>query len=211
MKYLLLLIIGCATSVPPTPKPDLPVISTASVDACKTKISNRGSPPDSFIKELIEWAKKEPASTFETNTNYDIFSLVGEKLGPLDTPHRRKAAMMESIMVLAGYESSWKWNEGRDTTNSNHDTCSNEEAGIVQTSYDSNGFSPKLKSLMRDKCGSDDCQTFIKCSKSNHEFALSYTANLLRLTTRHHGPLIRRQDVLGHVRPACVRYLEEQL
>lgn len=213
-KFLLFtFLVSCATLPPNPPKlpPKPPASHQADLAPCQTSIYNRGAPPAAFLSEAIEWAKGADPAIFQENPNTDIYSLIGAKFGPLDSLKKRKAAMIEALTVLAGYESSWGWTEGRDISNGNLDSCSNEEAGIFQTSYDSNGFSPKLKDLMRQSCASDKCPAFITCSKMNHKFAFDYTATLLRYTLRHHGPIIRRQDVFEHLRPACFNAIETRL
>ena len=51
--------------------------------------------------------------------------------------------------------------------------------------------SPTLKQLLlAADAGSDgSCDSFIRTTKSNHVFAIDYCARLLRITTRHHGPV----------------------
>ena len=49
--------------------------------------------------------------------------------------------------------------------------------------------SPKLKQLLIAAGGDGTCASFITVTKSNHRFAFEYCANLLRVTTKHHGPI----------------------
>jgi hypothetical protein len=98
--------------------------------ACKQKVHNRGKPPDSFLDELIDWGRAAPNEVFERNPNADVYSLVVGTLGPWRDLKHRRAAMLEVLQVLGGFESSWTWNEGRDVTNPSSNTPETEEAGI---------------------------------------------------------------------------------
>lgn len=197
----------------------------AVANPCTTKIYNRGAPPQEFVTHLISWAKSQPDSYFTTNANVDIYSLVKPKLAPQgwrDLKHRRSAAV-ESLIVLGAYESSYDWLEGRDWSNPSSNTACTEEAGMWQTSgntltgslYSGMG----LKELFSKECDefksevANDCKRFIKCTKHTrkHNFATSYTWLVIRKTLKHHGPLIRKSDVYGHLRPECAKYVESQL
>ena len=181
--------------------------------SCLTPIYNRGTPKQAFVTEVTNWAKTAPDSVFTTNANADIYTLVKPKLAPKGWRGlaHRKAAMLEALIVLGGYESSWDWSEGIDVTNPSSSKCPNTEAGIFQTSANSMAFNVSLKTLTASACGAIDCKTFQRCTKSNHSFAIGYTALLLRYTTRHHGPLIRKGDVYAHLRLQCMLDLEKLL
>lgn len=97
--------------------------------------------------------------------------------------------MLEVLRVLAGFESSWDWNAGVDTTNPHSNTPCSEEVGILQCSGDSMDIDPSLKNLLRTVDGVTDCETFRATTKANHPFALEYCARLLQFTVRHHGPV----------------------
>ena len=97
--------------------------------------------------------------------------------------------MLEVLRVLAGFESSWKWNAGPDTTNPDSNTACTEEAGILQCSGDSMNFDASLKQLLRTVSGRTDCISFQRTTKSDHKFALEYCARLLPFTVAHHGPV----------------------
>ena len=45
-----------------------------------------------------------------------MYASVITELGPFEDILHRKACMLEVMRVLARFESSWKWNEGIDTT-----------------------------------------------------------------------------------------------
>jgi hypothetical protein len=163
--------------------------------ACKQKVHNRGKPPDSFLDELIDWGRTAPDEIFERNPNTDVYSLTVGTLGPWRDLAHRRAAMLEVLRVLGGFESSWKWEAGVDVTNPSSNTPETEEAGIFQCSCNSMAFDPSLKELLRQAAEDTKCKTFIEVTKANHPFALEYCARLLRFTIKHHGPL-KRAEVL---------------
>ena len=178
--------------------------------ACKERVHNRDIAPDEFLNKLVDWCEQAPDEIFTRNDNYDIYSHVYEKLGPWDNLLHRKAVMIEVLRVLAGFESSWNWNEGRDTTNPNSNTSCTEEAGIFQCSGDSMNFDPSLKRLLRSVSGNTDCTTFRSVSKSNHSFAIEYCARLLRYTINHHGP-VKRKEIHQWLNPDAVAEFKEFL
>ena len=157
--------------------------------ACKQKVYNRGVAPDAFLNELIDWAIEAPKEIFERNERIDIYSRIIHELGPWESFLQRKAAMLETLRVLAGFESSWDWNAGRDVTNPNSNTSCTEEAGIFQCSGDSMNIEDSLADLLMDQAGRKDCETFKSTTKSNHKFAIEYCARLIRFTVNHHGPI----------------------
>ncbi len=161
--------------------------------ACKQRVHNRGTPPGHFLNELVDWGIAAPDEIFIRNEIIDIYSFVKPELGPWATDRERRAAMLEVLRVLAGFESSWEWNAGRDVTNPDSDQPCTEEAGIFQVSGDSMNFDASLKDLVRRTQGNTDCDTFRTTTKSNHPFALEYCARLLRFTTNHHGPVKRKE------------------
>ena len=157
--------------------------------ACKQQISNRGQAPDSFLNELVDWALTAPDEIFEKNDNQDIYSNTVQELGPWASLAYRKAAMLEVLRVLGGFESAWQWNASMDTTNPTSDTPCTEEAGIFQCSGNSMGFDPQLKDLLQQAAGDTSCESFIATTKANHVFAIEYCVRLLRFTVNHHGPV----------------------
>jgi hypothetical protein len=85
-------------------------------NATKNSVSNRGVPPDSFLDELVAWGRIAPGEVFLPSSNKDIYSNVFAALGPWQGLRHRRAVMLEVMRVLAGFESSWNWNQGKNTT-----------------------------------------------------------------------------------------------
>jgi hypothetical protein len=174
-------------------------------DALKAAVYTRGIPPDSFLDELIEWGRQAPDEIFAPNDKADIYGSVKNQLGPWTGIFHRKAAMLEVLRVLAGFESSWHWNEGRDITNSTSGTPWTEETGIFQVSANATDFDKSLSQFVVATIGKFagpfasryhngfDCRKFIVEMKANHKFAIEFAARLLRFTTKHNGPVARRE------------------
>ena len=175
--------------------------------ACKKKVYDRGIPPSAFLDELVDWAKGAPDEIFAPNQLHDIYTNVVGDLGPWTGLTHRKAAMLEVLRVLGGFESSWDWDEGVDITNPNSNTPCSEEAGIFQCSGDSMDVAPSLKSLLLNETGQTDCETFKTETKANHRFAIEYCARLLRLTVNHHGP-VKGRHINPHLRRDAVAEFE---
>lgn len=171
------------------PLPATAPTSSGTFVACRQKVHNRGAPPLAFLTQLVEWGQTADSDIFQRNQAFDIYSSVVSKLGPWRGDLHRRAVMLEVLRVLAGFESSWSWQEGRDTTNPNSNTPCTEEAGIFQCSGNSMDYSPSLRQLLVHAGGDGSCESFIEKTKSDHRFALEYCARLLRITTKHHGPI----------------------
>ena len=161
--------------------------------ATKQKVHNRGIPPDSFLDELITWGRTAADDIFAPNENADVYSSVVEVLGPWQGPLHRRAGMLEVMRVLAGFESSWNWNAGVDTTNPTSTTPTTIEAGAWQVSANSMSFGPELKELVLRKVGSLDGNAFQRAMKRDHVLAMEYIARLLRRTVKHNGPVKRHE------------------
>lgn len=161
--------------------------------ATKQQVLNRGIPPDSFLDELVAWGKIAADDIFVTNSAVDIYSNVFHVLGPWQGLNHRRAVMLEVMRVLAGFESSWNWNEGRDTSNATSDTPVTMEAGAWQVSANSMGFGQELKDLVLARVGSLDGTDFQKAMKQDHVLAMEYIARLLRRTVNHNGPVKRHE------------------
>ncbi len=161
--------------------------------ATKQKVLNRGSPPDAFLSEMVAWGKAAADDIFAPNDNPDIYASVVDALGPWQgLPHRR-AAMLEVMRVLAGFESSWHWDAGVDTTNPTSVTPDTIEAGAWQVSANSLAFGDDLKTLVNQHAGSLDPTEFQKKTKEDHPLAMEYIARLLRHTVNHNGPVKRHE------------------
>src|SRR5215475_11417572 len=151
--------------------------------ACRSLVHG-SKPPVSFLDELVDWARFAPETIFLPNAKFDIYSSVVKQLGPYGVGAHRKAVMLEVLRVLAGRESNWRWTMGLDKG---------------------------LKDYAQATLGATDDATFITGMKSNHKFAIEYTARLLRVTIRHHGPIVHHH-IHGELQRAAVNefrgYLE---
>lgn len=167
--------------------------------ATKSKVLNRGVPPNSFLDELVAWGRLAPDDIFAPNSNpADVYSKVVGVLGPWAGLHHRRAAMLEVMRVLAGFESSWTWSTGTDTkadkAAAKHHTvrqATEIEAGPWQVSANSMGWGPELKALVLKKVGSTSPTDFQRGMKRDHQLAMEYIARLLRRTIKANGPLVR--------------------
>jgi hypothetical protein len=161
--------------------------------ATKQKVANRGIPPDDFLTQLVAWGKAAPDDIFAANENADVYSSIFAVLGPWQSLAHRRAAMLEVMRVLAGFESSWHWNAGADPTNPSSITPETIEAGAFQVSANSMSFGPELKALVLRRAGATDGDTFQKAMKQDHTLAMEYIARLLRRTVNHNGPVKRHE------------------
>ena len=161
--------------------------------ATKQHVLNRGVAPDDFLDQLVSWGKRAPDEIFGPNSFSDVYSSVINTLGPWQGTAHRRAVMLEVLRVLAGFESSWNWNEGRDTNNASSVTADTIEAGAWQVSANSMNFGQELKDLVLAQVGSLDGNAFQKAMKQNHPLAIEYAARLLRRTTHHNGPVLRHE------------------
>jgi hypothetical protein len=161
--------------------------------ATKQRVANRGVPPNDFLDQLVAWGKHAPDEIFAPNPFNDIYSSVKNTLGPWQDIAHRRAVMLEVMRVLAGFESTWDWAEGRDVTNASSITAETIEAGAFQVSANSMNFGQELRDLVLVQVGTLDGNEFQKAMKENHPLALEYVARLLRRTTRHHGPVLRHE------------------
>jgi hypothetical protein len=161
--------------------------------AAKQQVANRGVPPDEFLDQLVAWGKQAPEEIFAPNDVADVYSSVFDALGPWQNNQHRRAVMLEVMRVLAGFESSWNWNEGRDTTNPTSVTPDTIEAGAWQVSANSMNFGQELKDLVLARVGTLDGNAFQKAMKADHTLAMEYIARLLRRTTHHNGPVLRHE------------------
>jgi hypothetical protein len=176
--------------------------------ATKQRVGNRGVPPDEFLDQLIAWGRTAPEDIFAPNTRKDVYTNVVRVLGPWEGLPQRRASMLEIMRVLAGFESSWNWNAGRDVTNPNSVTPETIEAGAWQVSADSMNFGQDLRSLVLRNVGTLDGNDFQRVTKQNHMFAMEYVARLLRLTVNHNGPVKHHQIDAWLRRDAVVEFMQ---
>lgn len=159
----------------------------------KRKVFNRGIAPDAFLTEMVEWARTAPDDIFTPNPLNDIYAKVKPELGPYESLTHRKAVMLEVMRVLAGFESSWDWKEGVDTSRLGSDTPENSEAGAWQVSYDARRIHPDLTALLALE-GVHDGVAFQRKMKFNHPLAMEFVARLMRFNTKHNGPLYKGDE-----------------
>jgi len=161
--------------------------------ATKAKVKNRGTPPDSFLTELVTWGRSAASEIFAPNPNpSDIYSDVQLILGPWQSLLHRRAAMLEVMRVHAGFESSWNWNCAKDPGNKNPDPKS-WETGAWQVSFDSTEIDHgAMKSFAVDH-GVGNYGSFITEMKRNHPLAMEYYARLVRVSIQWAGPLKRHE------------------
>lgn len=166
------------------------------MSALSSKVLNRGTPPAAFIQEMVAWAKEAPGDIFDrtpTVGTKDIYNKVHAELGPYEDLTHRKAVMLEVMRCLAGFESSWDWKEGVDTSRLGSDTPENSEAGAWQVSYDARRLDHSLAKLIRDK-GISDGITFQRKMKFDHPLAMEFVSRLMRINCRHNGPLYKGDE-----------------
>lgn len=162
------------------------------------KVANRGVPPKGFLQELVAWGKTASDEIFEDKETKekDVYASVKGELGPYGDPVQRKACMLEVMRVLAGFESSWKWNTGRDTSNPDENSPDTISAGPFQVSSNSMVFGKDLKDLVAPHGivnAKRDGDKFQALMKTNHTVAFEYISRLLRHTIRHNGPVKRAE------------------
>lgn len=163
--------------------------------ACKAHVLNRGVPPDDFLAGLVKFGKAAPDEIFAPNAvKDDIYTRIKPQLGPWTGLLHRKAAMLEALRVLSGFESSWNWLEGRDTS-AGPETPAQMETGAWQVSFDSLGFGEDLKACVAraHPAAVHDPGDFQAEMKYNHQLACEYIARLLRHTVRANGPVVRNE------------------
>jgi hypothetical protein len=161
----------------------------------KRSVFNRGIASDAFLEEMVNWARNAPDDIFEPNSLNDIFAKVRPELGPYTSLHHRKAVMLEVMRVLAGFESSWDWREGVDTSRLGDDTPENNEAGAWQVSYDARRLHPSLQHLLAERNITNGVK-FQQAMKFDHPLAMEFVARLMRVNTRHNGPLYKGDERL---------------
>jgi len=181
-------------------------MSLRTYNACHRAVSSQhGSPPNSFLDQLIDAINPLPDEVFAENDRNDIYSVMQSALGPWTGLRHRKAAMCEVLRVQAAFESDWNWNEGVDTTNHQSMThLEGQETGAFQVSADSMRFDASLPACVDRLAHQHDVLTFINAMKSNHALAVEYCARLLRLNTTWCGTIDDHSQVVAHVRRDAV-------
>jgi hypothetical protein len=161
----------------------------------KSKVLNRGVPPDSFLTKLVEWGKAAADDIFAPNPNpADIYAYVKPILGPWENLLHRRAALLEVMRVHAGFESSWNWNEGVDTTNaSSMRNINGQETGIFQVSFDSTFIAHDAMKAFAVEHGISTVGSFIPKMKADHDLALEYYGRLVRVNVQWAGPIKRHE------------------
>ncbi len=161
----------------------------------RARVLNRGRPPDSFLQILVDWAKNAPMELFAPNPEpLDIYTYVKPILGPWTSVEYRRGVLLEVMRVHAGFESSWNWNEGVDTTNqTSMHNIEGEETGIFQVSFDSTYIDHGRMKPFTIENGIDTPQKFIPKMKSDHKLALDYYARLVRFNVQWAGPIKRHE------------------
>jgi hypothetical protein len=185
--------------------------------ATKSKVLNRGVPPNSFLDQLVAWGRTAADDIFAPNSHHDVYSSVVGVLGPWAGMHHRRAVMLEVMRVLAGFESSWTWNEGSDVSADRQAAKHHKvrppsaiEAGAWQVSADSMALGPELKALVLKKLGSTSATDFQRGMKQDHQLAMEYIARLLRRTVNHNGP-VKRHEIDNWVRKDAVTEFQSLL
>lgn len=173
----------------------LPVESPQQFKYIKARVANRGMPHDAFLTELVDWLRTAPEEIFAPNDNPgDIYNLLEPILGPWRNLLHRRAALGEDMRVHAGFESSWNWNEGVDTTNqTSMKNVNGQETGIFQVSFDSTFLGNGAMKPFAVEHGIGTVGSFIPQMKSDHKLALEYYARLVRVSIRWAGPLLRHE------------------
>lgn len=174
--------------------------------ATKKQVKNRGIPPDAFLEELVAWGRQAPAALFAPNPAHDVYASVAGVLGPWTGPAHRRAAMLEVMRVLAGFESSWHWTAGVDTASGQVKNPDNTEAGAWQVSADSMRLASELKQLVLARIGTTDGLAFQDAMKQDHMLAMDYIARLLRVTVNANGPVKRHEIDEWLSRPAVAEF-----
>jgi hypothetical protein len=164
--------------------------------AAKQHVFNRGVAPDDFLNQLVAWGKTAPEAIFadQPGNEKDIYASVTEELGPFGDILHRKACMLEVMRVLAGFESSWNWNEGIAASRESEDTPENSEAGAWQVSADSVRLGQDLKDLVNREVGTLNGVAFQRAMKAKHPLAMEYIARLMRHTRKQNGPLYKANE-----------------
>jgi hypothetical protein len=170
-------------------------------NACHRAVSSQhGSPPNSFLDQLIDAINPLPDEVFAKNDRRDIYSVMEGALGPWTGLLHRKAVMCEVLRVQAAFEADWNWNEGVDVNNHHSMThIDGQETGAFQVSADSMRFDQSLRDCVDRAVGGHEPLVFISGMKANHVLAVEYCARLLRFNTTWCGTINDHNQVIAHV------------
>ena len=111
-----------------------------------------------------------------------------------------RAVMLEVLRVLAGYESSWGWNEGTDkergrggseTPHKIRSPVQIDGRAHGRSVLNSMALAPELKNLVFKRVGSLNAPDFQRAMKRDHHLAMEYISRLLRRTITQNGPVLR--------------------
>lgn len=164
--------------------------------AIQSGVFTHGVPPDGFVKEFLDWGKTAAEEIFAPNpVKNDIYAKTKAELGPWADLLHRRAAMIHSLLVLAGFESDWDHTEGVDTSRLGADTPENSEAGAWQVSYDARTTAPGLITLLQSK-GIRNGIEFQRAMKFDHQLSMEFISRLVRYNTLHNGPLYKGDERL---------------
>jgi len=83
-----------------------------------------------------------PDDIFTQNPGPNIYAQTVGILGPWAGLKHRRAAMLEVMRVLAGFESTWNWREGMDPETAHPELPETWEAGAWQVSANSMDIAP---------------------------------------------------------------------
>lgn len=162
------------------------VASARVFKATKAEVHNRGFAPNSFLTEMIEWARTAPDFLFAPDDKADIYARIENELGPFMDLLHRKAAMIESMRVLALFESGCNWSEGVDSTRRTTTSNENAEAGAWQVSFDARKLDAGLAAFLTAQ-GISDGLAFQQRMKDHHFLAMDFIARLLRIDIRNYN------------------------
>lgn len=239
---LILLLISCTTTIkPPTSTPidtsDFEFENMIANSSCaKKQWTGRGQMPAgttkgltlSFARSLCRQRAGQSVGALlsKPNTGGDSKDVVSwynsnftAKGMTNETPEKVLRHLYTLGFGLSMRESSGSICEGRDTTASNT-SSDTAEAGLFQTSWNSNTASSELRGLFAeysahpDKCllsvfkesdncaatsnfGSGDGLAFQKLAKSCPAFAAEYAMVTLRVLRKHYGPINRKEAELS--------------
>jgi len=180
--------------------------------ATKSKVANRGRPPDEFLTKLLAWGRAADAEIFaprpapKGRPDLDVYAFIVSVLGPWESMLHRRAALIETMLVHAGLESSWNQHEGKDPGNHNPDPKS-WETGLFQVSFDSTEIDHNAMLPFAVEHGIGTYGSFISLMKTDINLAFEYYARLVRVSVWWAGPFRRRevQDWLS--RPAMKEWM----